>query len=222
MTSPQPKRLLAAEGTRGHRTDAPAEAADQAAIQRRRCRTTTRTPDRPDHPRGTMGLASSPGHALTSLSSWSITAATTRWYGRRSGTGVLLHRRPTTMYEVDLGLHRTVITAGPAEPGLHRVIPRQHQRSMACLRPLCRRTPPGPGHRGSSLRRPFCTRRAASPETSAIDQVTAAEDKINDQLGGVAIDVTAPTGIAAGHALGHRAADASEPNTGCGHAPSPI
>ena len=107
---------------------------------------------------------------------------------------VLLHRRPATMYEVDLGLHRTVIAADlpsrdhavsfyasiniqwrvfdPSAIVRHRVLDIEEALSAALLR------------RARGITRDF-----------SINQISAAEDEINDQLGGVAIDVTAPTSI---------------------------
>jgi hypothetical protein len=98
------------------------------------------------------------------------------------------------MYEVDLGLHRTVITgdlpsrdyAGsfhasitvqwrvfdPSAVVRHQVLDIEEALSATLL------------HQARGIARDF-----------SINQVAAAEDEINDQLGGVAIDVTAPTGI---------------------------
>jgi hypothetical protein len=109
-------------------------------------------------------------------------------------TRVLLHRRPATVYEVDLGLHRTVIEedlpskdhAGafharinvqwrvfdPSAVVRHQVLDIEETLSANLLR------------RARGIAREF-----------SIGEITAAEDKINDQLGGVAIDVTAPAGI---------------------------
>ena len=109
-------------------------------------------------------------------------------------TRVLLHRRPVTMYEIDLGLHRAVITTNLASRGhagafhasiniqwrvldpsaivRHQVLDIEEALSATLM------------HRARSIARDF-----------SIDEVTAAEDTINDQLGGVEIDVTAPTGI---------------------------
>lgn len=109
-------------------------------------------------------------------------------------TRVLLHRRPTTVYEVDLGLHRTVIAAdlpsrdhagsfhatisiqwrvlNPSAVVRHQVIDIEEALSATLLR------------RARGIAREF-----------GIGQIVAAEDKINDQLGGVEIDVTAPAGI---------------------------
>jgi hypothetical protein len=107
---------------------------------------------------------------------------------------VLLHRRPVTMYEIDLGLHRAMVTtdlpsrghAGsfhasinvqwrvfdPSAIVRHQVLDIEETLSAALLQ------------RARSIARDF-----------SLDQVTAAEDTINEQLGGVEIDVTAPTGI---------------------------
>jgi hypothetical protein len=109
-------------------------------------------------------------------------------------TRVLLHRRPATVYEVDLGLHRTVIEedlpskdhAGafhalinvqwrvfdPSAVVRHQVLDIKETLSANLLR------------RARGIAREF-----------SIGEITAAEDKINDQLGGVAIDVTASAGI---------------------------
>lgn len=107
---------------------------------------------------------------------------------------VLLHRRPATTYEVDLGLHRTVITADlpsqdyaasfhanisvqwrvfdPSAVVRHQVLDIDDVLSAALLR------------QARGIARGF-----------RIDQIMRAEDKINERLGGAAIDVTAPTGI---------------------------
>ena len=107
---------------------------------------------------------------------------------------VLLHRRPATMYEVDLGLHRTVIAADlpsrddaisfyasiniqwrvfdPSAIVRHRVLDIEEALSAALLR-----------------------RARGNTRNFSINQISAAEDEINDRLGGVAIDVTAPTSI---------------------------
>jgi phage host-nuclease inhibitor protein Gam len=107
---------------------------------------------------------------------------------------VLLHRRPVTMYEIDLGLHRVRMTADLPSRGYagsfratidvqwrvfdpsaivrHRVLDIQDALYAALLRQT------------RSIAREF-----------GLDQVTAAEDMINKQLSGVKIDVSAPTGI---------------------------
>ena len=107
---------------------------------------------------------------------------------------VLLHRRPVTMYEIDLGLHRAIVTAdlpshghagsfratinvqwrvfNPSAIVRHRVLDIEEALSAALLQ------------RARSIAREF-----------SLDQVTAVEDEINKQLSGVEIDVSAPTGI---------------------------
>jgi hypothetical protein len=107
-------------------------------------------------------------------------------------TRVLLHRRPTTVYEVDLGLHRQVIPAdlpskdhagsfhasisiqwrvlNPSEVVRHQVLDIEETLSAALLR------------QARGIAREF-----------SMDQITGAEDKINDHFRGVGIDVTAPT-----------------------------
>lgn len=107
---------------------------------------------------------------------------------------VLLHRRPVTVYEIDLGLHRARVTADlpsrghagsfratidvqwrvfdPSAIVRHRVLDTEDALS-AVLQQKAR-----------GIAREF-----------SLDQVTDAEDAINKQLGGVTIDVSAPTGI---------------------------
>ena len=107
---------------------------------------------------------------------------------------VLLHRRPVTMYEIDLGLHRAIVTTdlpsrryagsfhatinvqwrvfNPSAIVRHRVLDIEEALSAALLQ------------KARSIAREY-----------SIDQVTAAEDEINKQLSGVKIDVSAPTGI---------------------------
>ena len=109
-------------------------------------------------------------------------------------TRVLLSRRPTTVYDVDLGLHHTVIPADlpsrdysasfhasisvqwrvldPSAIVRHQVLDIKDTLSADLL------------HLARGIARDF-----------RIDQVTAAEDKINDQLRGVEIDITTPAGI---------------------------
>jgi hypothetical protein len=106
----------------------------------------------------------------------------------------MLHRLPVTIYEVDLGLHRTVITAdlpsrdqavsfqatisvqwrvfSPSDVVRHQVVDIEEALSALLLR------------RARGITRNF-----------SILQMSAAEDKMNEGLRGVAIDVTAPAGI---------------------------
>lgn len=107
---------------------------------------------------------------------------------------VLLHRHPATSYEVDLGLRHTMITADlpsedyagsfhasisvqwrvvdPSAVVRHRVLDIEEVLSPSLLR------------QARGIARKF-----------SIGQVAAAEDEINDRLGGVMIDVTAPASI---------------------------
>ena len=107
---------------------------------------------------------------------------------------VLLHRRPVTMYEIDLGLHHARVTTdlpsrghagsfhatidvqwrvfNPSAVVRHRVVDIEETLSAALLQ------------RARGITREF-----------SLDQVTVAEDEINKQLRGVKIDVTAPAGI---------------------------
>lgn len=107
---------------------------------------------------------------------------------------VLLHRRPVTVYEVDLGLHRTVITSElPSHDytgSFHASISVQWRvfNPSAVVR-----------HQvldiGEALSATLLRRARRIARDFSLDQVMAAEDEINDQLGGVTIDVTAPAGI---------------------------
>ena len=107
---------------------------------------------------------------------------------------VLLHRRPVTTYEIDIGLHRDLMTTdlpsrghsgsfhaaisvqwrvfNPSAIVRHRVLDIEETLSAALLQ------------RARSIAREF-----------SLDQITDAEDKLNEQLSGVEIDITAPTGI---------------------------
>lgn len=193
MTSPRPKRYLRQRATRGHRTDAPAEAAGQAQ---------SNGADAAPQPESQTGpiIREAPwdGKLARARAHVAVVVVYRRgdhqvvWPQERNR--VLLHRRPTTMYEVDLGLHRTVITADlpsrdytgsfhasitvqwrvfdPSAVVRHQVLDIEEALSATLL------------HQARGIARDF-----------SIDQVAAAEDEINDQLGGVAIDVTAPTGI---------------------------
>jgi len=107
---------------------------------------------------------------------------------------VLLHRRPATVYEVDLGLHHARVTADLPSRGysasFHATIS-VHWRVLdpsAVVR-----------HQvldiGETLSADLLHRARSIARDFRIDQVTAAEDTINDQLLGVEIDITTPAGI---------------------------
>lgn len=109
-------------------------------------------------------------------------------------THVLLHRRPATTYEIDLGLHCTVVTADLPSRGhegsFHATIS-VHWRVFdpsAIVRH--RVTDIGEALSAALLRQ---ARRIA--REFGLDEVPAAEDKLNEQLSGVEIDVTAPARI---------------------------
>lgn len=109
-------------------------------------------------------------------------------------TRVHLHRRPATVYEVDLGIHHARVeedlpsqghsgsfhakitvdwrVLDPSAVVRHQVLDIRNSLYADLL------------HRAYSIAREF-----------RIDQVTDAEDKINDQLQGVELDVTTPTGM---------------------------
>ena len=104
---------------------------------------------------------------------------------------VLLHRRPTTMYEVDLGVHHTAMSADlPSNDragSFHASISVQWRvlDPSAVVR-----------HRVSDVDKAISAhllRRARSiAREFRIGQAAAAEDEINTRLGSLAIDVTAP------------------------------
>jgi hypothetical protein len=107
---------------------------------------------------------------------------------------VLLSHRPATVYEVDLGLHHASVTAelpsrgysasfqatfsvhwrvlNPSAIVRHQVFDMEETLSAELL------------HRARTIAREF-----------SVDQITAAEDTINDQLLGVEIDITTPAAI---------------------------
>jgi len=193
MTSPRPKRYLRQGATRGHRTDAPAEAAGQA-------QSNGADPAPQPEPQSGPILREAPWNGKLARARAHVAVVVVYHRGDHhvvwphERNRVLLHRRPATMYEVDLGLHRTVITADlpsrdyagsfhasitvqwrvfdPSAVVRHQVLDIEEALSATLL------------HRARGIARDF-----------SIDQMTAAEDEINDRLGGVAIDVTAPTGI---------------------------
>lgn len=109
-------------------------------------------------------------------------------------TRVLLHRRPATTYEIDLGLHCTVVTAdlpSRGHEGLFHATISVHWRVFdpsAIVRH--RVTDIGEALSAALLRQ---ARRIA--REFGLEEVPAAEDKLNEQLSGVEIDVTAPARI---------------------------
>jgi hypothetical protein len=109
-------------------------------------------------------------------------------------TRVQLHRRPATTYEVDLGLYRAVITAELPSQG--------HGASFqARINVQWRVLDPSVFVRhqvldiDETLAESLLHQARGIARECSIEQITAAEDKINDKLRGVEIDVTAPSGI---------------------------
>lgn len=109
-------------------------------------------------------------------------------------THVLLHRRPATVYEVDLGIQHAEVKADLPSQGhsgsFHAIIS-IHWRVLdpsAIVR-----------HQVLSIEEALAAdllhraRRIAI--NFGIDQITAAEEEINDQLRGVEIDITTPAGM---------------------------
>ena len=135
-------------------------------------------------------------------------------------TRVHLHRRPATVYEVDLGIHQARVEEDLPSQGHSGSFHAKINVDWRVLDPsaVVRHQVLDIGkslyadllHRARSIAREFTT-----------DQVTDAEDKINDQLQGIELDITTPTGM---QQAMQKATElgASEQSTGCGQAPSPI
>lgn len=109
-------------------------------------------------------------------------------------TRVLLHRRPVTTYEVDLGLYRAVVTAALPSRG--------HGASFhARINVQWRVLDPSAFVRhqvldiDETLAELLLHQARGIAREYGIEEITAAEDKINDKLNGVEIDITAPAGI---------------------------
>ena len=107
---------------------------------------------------------------------------------------VLLHRRPATIYEVDLGLHRTVLGADLPSHG--------HEGSFhATISVHWRVFDPSAIVRhcvtsiGEALAAPLLQQARTITRECGPHEVPAAEDKLNEHFSGVDIDVAAPAGI---------------------------
>jgi len=107
---------------------------------------------------------------------------------------VLLHRRPVTMYEIDLGLHHARVTGDLPSRGqaglFHTAITVQWRvfDPSAIVRHRVRDIE-------ETLAAALIQRARSIAREFSLDQVTDAEDAINEKLSGVKIDVTVPTGI---------------------------
>lgn len=109
-------------------------------------------------------------------------------------TRVLLHRRPVTTYEVDLGLRRAVITAELPSRGHGASF---HARVSLQWRVL----DPSAFIRhqvldiDETLAEALLHQARGIARQHSVEEITVAEDKINDKLSGVEIDITALAGI---------------------------
>lgn len=109
-------------------------------------------------------------------------------------TRVLLHRRPATMYEIDLGLHCTVLAADLPSRG--------HEGSFhATISVHWRVFDPSAIVRHcvtdieEALSAALLRQARSIARECGLDEVPAAEDKLNEHFRGVEIDVAAPAGI---------------------------
>ena len=109
-------------------------------------------------------------------------------------TRVHLHRRPATIYEVDLGIHHARVEEDLPSQGhsgsFHAKITIDWRvlDPSAVVRHQVLDT-------GNSLYADLLHRAYNIAREFTIDQVTDAEDKINEQLQGVELDITTPAGM---------------------------
>jgi hypothetical protein len=105
-----------------------------------------------------------------------------------------LHRRPATVYEVDLGLHHARVEEDLPSQGHTASFHAKISIDWRVLDPsaIVR-------HQvldiSKSLYADLLHRARGTAREFTIDQITEAEDKINDQLQGIELDVTTPTGM---------------------------
>jgi hypothetical protein len=109
-------------------------------------------------------------------------------------TRVHLHRRPATIYEVDLGIHHARVEEDLPSQGHSGSFHAKISVDWRVLDPSA-----VVRHQvldiGKSLYADLLHRACSIAREFAIDQVTDAEDKINDQLQGVELDIATPTGM---------------------------
>lgn len=109
-------------------------------------------------------------------------------------TRVHLHRRPATVYEVDLGIHHARVEEDLPSQGHSGSFHAKISVDWRVLDPSA-----VVRHQvldiGKSLYADLLHRACSIAREFTIDQVTDAEDKINDQLQGVELDITTPTGM---------------------------
>lgn len=109
-------------------------------------------------------------------------------------TRVHLHRRPATVYEIDLGIHHARVEEDLPSQGHTASFHAKISIDWRVLDPsaivrhqvmdISKSLYADLLHRARGIAREFM-----------IDQITEAEDKINDQLQGIELDVTTPTGM---------------------------
>jgi hypothetical protein len=109
-------------------------------------------------------------------------------------TRVHLHRRPATIYEVDLGIHQARVEEDLPSRGHSGSFHAKISVDWRVLDPSA-----VVRHQvldiGKSLYADLLHRATSIAREFTIDQVTDAEDKINDQLQGIEPDITTPTGM---------------------------
>ena len=105
-----------------------------------------------------------------------------------------LHRRPATIYEVDLGIHHARVEEDLPSQGHSGSFHAKISVDWRVLDPSA-----VVRHQvldiGKSLYADLLHRACSIAREFTIDQVTDAEDKINDQLQGIELDITTPTGM---------------------------
>ena len=109
-------------------------------------------------------------------------------------TRVHLHRRPATIYEVDLGIHHARVEEDLPSQGHSGSFHAKISVDWRVLDPSA-----VVRHQvldiGKSLYADLLHRACGIAREFTVDQVTDAEDKINDQLQGVDLDITTPAGM---------------------------
>ena len=109
-------------------------------------------------------------------------------------TRVLLHRRPATMYQIDLGLHCTRLAANlpsRGHEGSFRAIINVHWRVFDPAAIVRHRVT----NIAEALSAALLQRARSISRECGLEEAPAAEDKLNEHFGGVDIDVAAPAGI---------------------------
>ena len=109
-------------------------------------------------------------------------------------TRVHLHRRPATVYEVDLGIHQARVEEDLPSQGHSGSFHAKISVDWRVLDPSA-----VVRHQVLDIRKSLYAdllhRARGIAREFTIDQITDAEDKINNQLQGIDLDVTTPTGM---------------------------